>query len=162
MGYAGLRLFSIFAMCAGYFSEAYFFVPQAHLVQGSEGIEISDFVIPESAGYNNFISLDFKGRKYKEEVYFFDRDGIDKGFLKGHGGRFENHYRGCEASFLSAAYLDGFDCSNRRCGGCLIDLSHYDKAYCYYESEVECPIARSAVSYKLGDQLINTKKIKKE
>ncbi|TSD75708.1 hypothetical protein FFI16_004505 [Pseudomonas sp. KBS0710] len=161
MGYAGLRLFSIFAMCVSYCSEAYFFVPQEHFSQGAEDIEFGGFVFAKNVEYTHFKGLDFKNRKYKDDAYFFDRAGIDEGALKGIGGLFANHYRECETSFSNVTYSRGFDCSDWKCGECLNDFSHYDKALCHYDGLVGCSTARPAVSYKIGDQLINAEEIKK-
>lgn len=161
MGHAGLRLFSILAMCISYCSEACFFVSQEHLGQGADDIEFSEFIFTKNVEYNSFRGLDFRNRKYEEDVYFFDRADIDEGSLKGLGGLYENHCRECEISFSNVTYLRGFDCSNWKCGECLIDFSHYDKARWHYEGLVGCPTARPAVSYKIGDQLINAEEIKK-
>lgn len=161
MGYAGLRLFSMFAMCVSYCSEAYFFVPQEYLGRGAEDIGFSEFVFAKNVECNNFKGLDFKNRKYKDDVYFFDRAGIDERPLKGVGGRFKNHYRECETSFSNVTYLRGFDCGSCKFAECFISCSHYDKSRCHYEGLVTCPTVRPAVSYKIGDQLINAEEIKK-
>lgn len=154
MGYAGLRIFSIFAMCVSCCSEAYFFVPQEHLGQGAENIEFSEFVFAKNVEWNSFKGLYFKGRKYKGEGCFFDRAGIDEVFLRSPGRLFENHYRECEASFANVAYLRRFDCSSWEHGEHLIGFSHYEGA-------VGCPAAQPAISYNIGDKLINAEKIKK-
>lgn len=160
MGYSGLKFFSVFAMCVSYCSEAYFFVPQENLGQGAEDIGFSEFVFAKKVECNNFNGLGFKSQKDKGDGYFFDRAGIDEGSLKGMGGLFEDHCRECETSFSNVAYLREFDCGNWKFGERLIDFIHYDKARCYYEGLVGCPTARPAVSYKIGDQLINAEEIK--